>query len=627
MAQTTASKRSPAAPLALALALSAAAFGADLLAPLGYATGVLHVVPLLVLLWSRVPWHVYVVAAAATGFTVLDVVVGAQGAGAQLVVANRALTVGALWSVALLIGLNVSRRGALEDAVAQRQRVVTTMLMAAPDGMLLVDRAGAIVVANRAAERIFGYPADGLAGLPVERLVPPAAREAHCRAVAGFHAEPNGQAMAPNRPIRGVKQDGQGVPLEITLGHLSEPEPLTIAVVRDISEKLRTEERLRSTQRMEAIGKLAGGVAHDFNNILAAIICNGRLLRDEFSPGTAAHDDLSEILAAADRATDLTRQLLAFSRRQIIEPLNLDANEVVRQTHKMLSRLLRADIKQELHLAPDLGTVRIDPSALEQVLLNLAVNARDAMPDGGVLTIETSNVTLDAAYAAEHPDVVPGDFVLLTVTDTGHGMTPEVRVRIFEPFFSTKPVGAGTGLGLATVYGAVKQAGGHIWVYSEAGKGTTFRVYLPRTQGAAQPVRLPREQLRPAGGTESVLVAEDEPSLRRILVRTLRKAGYTVLEASNGEDALLKLQSWPGTIDLLLTDVVMPQMGGVELARRVVERHPRVRLLYASGYTENAIVHQGSLDPGIVFLQKPFTPDDVLRRVRQVLDAGRDPRS
>jgi two-component system, cell cycle sensor histidine kinase and response regulator CckA len=616
-------RRGSSVPLAAAVGLSLAVFAADLITPLGYATGVLHLVPLLALLWSRVGWHVFAVAAAASLFTVLDIALGAPGEAMELVIVNRGLTLGALWTVATLLAAHMRAQQAQAAAAEQRARVVNAMLESAPDGMLLVNLAGVIKRANPAAEHIFDYLPGELVNLPVSQLVPAEHREAHSRQVAGFHAHARARAMAPGRAIQGVKKTGRPVPLEITLGHLDNGEPLAIVAVRDITDKHRIEERLRSTQRMEAIGKLAGGVAHDFNNMLAAIVCNGRLAQDALPPGSPVREDVSEILLAADRAADLTRQLLAFSRRQIISPRNVDLNDVVQQTHKMLSRLLGADVQQQLHLAPDLGTVRVDPSQLEQVLLNLTVNARDAMPKGGTLTFETSNVTLDASYCSEHPEVDPGDYVLLAVTDTGHGMSPEVRVRIFEPFFTTKPTGVGTGLGLATVYGVVKQAAGHIWVYSEVGKGTTFRVYLPRTRDPAEAVRLPREVVKPAGGAEVVLIVEDEPSLRRILVRTLRGAGYTVLEATNGEDALLKLQSWPGPLDLLLTDVVMPQMGGAELARRLHATRPQVPVLFASGYTENAIVHEGSLDPGVVFLQKPFTPDEVLRRVRQILDQSR----
>jgi signal transduction histidine kinase/response regulator RpfG family c-di-GMP phosphodiesterase len=381
------------------------------------------------------------------------------------------------------------------------------------------------------------------------------------------------------------------------------------------------EEQLRQSQKVEAIGRLAGGVAHDFNNILTAILGYGELMLMKMKPDDPLRGNTEEIRKAAERAAALTRQLLAFSRKQILEPKVLNLNEVVNELSKMLSRMIDEDIELTIHGAKDLGRVRVDPGQIEQVIINMAVNARDAMPKGGKLTIETGDVVLDESYAAEHADVAPGNYVTISISDTGTGMDAEVRSRLFEPFFTTKEKGKGTGLGLATCYGIVKQSGGHISVYSEPGCGTTFRIYLPQIQepSSAKAKRggsndLPR-------GTETVLLVEDEPALRKLAALVLQGLGYSVMEASNGREALQVAETLNGRgVDLLLTDVVMPKMGGKELADHIHAAHPDTRILFSSGYTEDAIVHHGVLDDGIAFLHKPYTTDVLARKVREVLD-------
>ena len=397
--------------------------------------------------------------------------------------------------------------------------------------------------------------------------------------------------------------------------------------VRDITqqkqaeEALRlSEENLRQSQKMEAVGRLAGGVAHDFNNILTAIIGYSELLQGKFAPGDPRLNDLEEIHQAAERAASLTRQLLAFSRKQIFAPKVLNLNNLILNLDKMLRRLLSEDIKLVTIPGENLGEVMADPGQIEQVIINLAVNARDATPRGGVITIETQNVFLDAAYAQKYVEVQPGDYVMLAVSDTGSGLDEASRARIFEPFFTTKELGQGTGLGLSTVHGIIKQSGGHITVYSEVGQGATFKVYLPRLR---QPVQA--EAAAPASctldrGTETILLVEDEDMVRQVARRILEMHGYTVLEAASGPDALLVSQKTQGPIHLMLTDVVMPGMSGGETAERLQAQRPELKVLFMSGHTENSIVHHGVLDPGVAFIQKPFRSDLLVHKVRQMLD-------
>jgi signal transduction histidine kinase len=390
-------------------------------------------------------------------------------------------------------------------------------------------------------------------------------------------------------------------------------------ILEDITEHRLLENQLRQAQKMEAIGRLAGGVAHDFNNLLTAIFGYADLLREELPEGSSARQDTEEIRKAAERAAGLTRQLLAFSRQQVLEPVVVNLNDLVEEFDKMLRRLIGEDVALRTAPAPDLGNVRADPGQLQQVLMNLVVNARDAMPTGGELLIETANADLTDAYAELHQPVIPGSYVMLAVSDTGIGMNADTRARIFEPFFTTKEKGRGTGLGLSTVYGIVKQSGGYIWVYSEPGRGTTFKVYLPRVDAPARTAEQPRGT-RTLAGTETILLAEDDDMLRPLTKGLLRKLGYVVLQAANAEEALEAAARHDGPIHLLVADVVMPGASGRELARRLADSRPHTKVLYVSGYTDDAIVRHGMLEPGLAFLQKPFTPDTLARKVREVLD-------
>jgi two-component system, cell cycle sensor histidine kinase and response regulator CckA len=409
--------------------------------------------------------------------------------------------------------------------------------------------------------------------------------------------------------------DGQGQPTEFEM------------IAEDVTERRALEDQLRQSQKMEAIGRLAGGIAHDFNNLLTVIKGYSELMLEELELADPLYCEVDEIKKAADRAAGLTRQLLAFSRQQVLAPRVLDLNSVIRNMERLLHRLLGEDINLTTSLDSGLGHIKADPGQIEQVVMNLAVNARDAMPNGGQLTIETMNVDLDENYVREHVTVKPGCYVMIAVSDTGFGMTEEIRARIFEPFFTTKEPGKGTGLGLSTVYGIVKQSEGYVWVYSEAGIGTTFKVYLPRVDAPADVTPYHSNGLLTYRGTETILLVEDEDGVRALVRQILLRQGYTILEARHGEEALLLCERHQGRIDLLLTDVVLQQMSGRELAERLIRLRPEMRVLYVSGYTDDAIVQHGVLSAGTAFLQKPFTTDALTRKVRQVLNVDPTNRS
>ena len=392
--------------------------------------------------------------------------------------------------------------------------------------------------------------------------------------------------------------------------------------IEDVTERRALEQQLQQSQKMEAVGRLAGGIAHDFNNLLMVISGYSEFLLDRLGPDPALRGPAQEIAGASQRASSLTRQLLAFSRKQMLAPKILDLNGVVTENLKMLTRVIGEDIDLLMVPASSLGAVRADAGQIDQVIMNLAVNARDAMPSGGKLTIETSNVSLDEEYARFHAPLRAGEYVMLSISDTGLGMDSETQSHIFEPFFTTKGP-KGTGLGLSTVYGIVKQSGGYIWVYSEPGKGSTFKIYLPRVAERVEPAQVvvPEEPAFTEPGTETILLAEDEANLRYLARQFLEKQGYRVIEAVDGAAAMQIAVAHEGIIHLLLTDVIMPGMNGRELAQRISEIRPNTKVLYMSGYTENVIGHNGTLDADVRLLQKPFTLRDLKNTVREVLDS------
>ena len=392
---------------------------------------------------------------------------------------------------------------------------------------------------------------------------------------------------------------------------------------KELAERKRVEEALRQAQKMEAVGRLAGGVAHDFNNLLTVILGRSQLLLDRVRSEPSIHHNVELIRSSAARAAELTQQLLAFSRRQVLAPKVLDINLLVTDMDKMLRRLIGEDIDLVTVLDPALGRVRIDPGQVDQIFMNLAVNARDAMPGGGKLTVETANVELDKTYVGRDVVVKPGRYVMLAMSDTGAGMDGETKSRLFEPFFTTKEPGKGTGLGLSTVYGIVKQSDGHIWVYSEPEQGATFKIYLPRVDEAVEQAETGSALADLPRGPETILLVEDEEALRDLAQETLQTQGYTVLPACHGEEALRLYHQHAGPIHLMVTDVVMPEMNGRELARRLIGPRSELKVLYMSGYAGEAVVRHGVLDNGNAFLQKPFTVDVLARKVREVLDAPR----
>ncbi|MGB0012711.1 MAG: ATP-binding protein [Candidatus Sulfotelmatobacter sp.] len=518
----------------------------------------------------------------------------------------------------LICWLNAALRAA-QESLRRSEMNFRSLVTNAPYGICRCDSAGQLLDANPALLTMLGYAVTSeLVGKHLGGLYSDTHRWFELADYLHSAAPFNGLIAEWKR------KDGITILVRVSGRAVCNDERKTAfeLFAEDVTERRALEQQLQQSQKMEAIGRLAGGIAHDFNNLLMVISGYSEFLLDRLGPDPALRGPAQEIAGASQRASSLTRQLLAFSRKQMLAPKILDLNGVVTENLKMLTRVIGEDIDLVMVPAPSLGAVRADAGQIDQVIMNLAVNARDAMPSGGKLTIETSNVSLDEEYARFHAPLRPGDYVMLAISDTGLGMDSETQSHIFEPFFTTKGP-KGTGLGLSTVYGIVKQSGGYIWVNSEPGKGTSFKIYLPRIAERAEPAQVvaSNESAFTEPGTETILLAEDEANLRYLARQFLEKQGYKVIEAADGAVAMQIAVAHEGVIHLLLTDVIMPGMNGRELAQRISEIRPQTKVLYMSGYTENVIGHNGTLDAGVRLLQKPFTLRDLKSKVREVLDS------
>lgn len=526
-----------------------------------------------------------------------------------------------------LVRLPVAVQRALDDTSAREDRrkadktrdLLASIVESSDDAIIGLALDGTILTWNRGARRIYGYTAEHIAGKPIAALFAPDSLDTLSQAM---------QIVRQGRSVdryetRGSTADGRSIEVAFSMSPiLKEDRDLEgiSAIIRDITDLKTLEKELLLAQKMEAIGRLAAGVAHDFNNLLTVINGYSTLLLSRLSESDSMSAPLAQINRAGERAASLTRQLLAFSRKQILQPRVLDLNGIVADMNRMLQRLIGEDIDLVTVLDPNLGRIKADPGQIEQVVMNLVVNARDAMPKGGKLTIETANLELQETVTRRHFSVSPGSYVTLTITDSGIGMNQETQARIFEPFFTTKSQGEGTGLGLSTAYGIVSQSGGAIIVYSELGHGTSFKIYLPRDHEAPQRTKAPKA-ITDSRGSETILVVEDEAAVQALVCTVLEGQGYTVLRAGNGAEALQVCERHAGAIHLTISDVIMPELSGGDLAASLMALQPAMKILFMSGYTDTAIVHHGVLKPGTAFLEKPFGPETLARKVRQVLDA------
>jgi two-component system, cell cycle sensor histidine kinase and response regulator CckA len=521
--------------------------------------------------------------------------------------------------------VDISEHKRTDQALQDSRERLQSIIASAMDAIITVDGDQQIVVFNHAAEEIFRCLAPDAIGQRLDKYIPPRFREAHRQHIQEFGRKGvSGRSMYSPGTLWGVRSNGEEFPIEATISQTTTAnEKLYTVILRDISVRKRVEDELRQSQKMEALGQLAGGIAHEFNNYLSIILGYSDLLDSDAGENETLRRELAEIKNATQKVASVTRQLLAFSRKQVVEPEVLDINTAIWETHKLLRRLIPANVDIVPVLQSKLGKVRSDPAQIQQILINLVINARDAMPQGGKVTIETAQVELDHEFANRHPEVQVGKYIMLSVSDNGQGMDSETAAHIFEPFFTTKTHGKGTGLGLSTIYGSVKQSGGYVTVASVLGKGTTFRVYLPFVESDQDSIRDNRSESAQSG-IETILVAEDDSALRRLIRMTIERKGYKVIEAKDGQEALSICTSYEGSIDLIVTDLVMPRMTGLQLKEKAVALRPDTKFLLISGYPDDSLNKFGELAGNADFLEKPFLPDQLATKVRELLgaDAG-----
>jgi len=518
------------------------------------------------------------------------------------------------------LSCEIAQRERAEAALREERERYRELFENANDILYTLDLTGRVTSLNAAGEQIIGHKRREALGTSIGEIL----GEEYQDFVQGMLDEETNGKHGTAYQLEIVARDGRPIELEVSTRLVFDKEGRPVGahgIARDVSERKKLEQQLRQAQKMEAIGNLAGGIAHNFNNMLTVILGYSHLILSSGAADSRIRAQVETIAGAAERSVALTRHLLTFSRNQILQPKVLDLNAVVRQTEKMLRPLIGENMNLVSRPGRDLGRVKADPGQIEQVIMNLAVNARDAMPDGGALIIETKNIEFDEDYIRWHPGARPGTYVLLKVTDTGCGMDQQTMSHIFEPFFTTKEAGKGTGLGLATVYGIVKQSGGHIWVYSEVGQGTTFKIYLPHAEESAEPVEPSEMRVERRDGGETILLVEDEAALRRLVHDMLERYGYTVLQAESAEAAIILCEQHGGPISLLLTDVIMTGMNGSQLADRLRTPHPEMKVLYMSGYTDGSILRHGVLRHGTRLIEKPFKAETLNKKLRETLGA------
>ena len=511
-----------------------------------------------------------------------------------------------------------NERAALSVSRAKTAAILDSMV----DGVITIDDRGKVLMFSPAAQNIFGYQSDEVIGNSVNMLMPSTDSDRHDRYMSSYATSGEAKIIGIGREVQGLRKDGTVFPLHLAIGEINRgDETVYVGTIHDLTERTEREEIIRHAQKMQAIGQLTGGIAHDFNNLLASVIIDLELAVEKLEDDDEAQELVEDAIASAQRGASLNQGLLAFSRKQHLSPRSIDLSRQLQNVIEILRRTLGEQIEIEVNTASDLWLCDADPAQVENAFMNLAINARDAMPEGGKLTIDVYNVRLTDRYAAAKIEVEPGEYAVVALTDNGTGMSQRVLDRAFEPFFTTKPIGKGTGLGLSSIYGFAKQTGGNLTIYSEEGQGTTIKLYIPRAQDASETLTVPVDETVPRGTGETVLLVEDDEFLRRAARRSLVSLGYKVREAANGSDALQLIEEDP-TLDVLLTDVVLGSgMDGPELSRQIVQNIPGVSVLFMSGYTDRSVVHQGKLEAGFKLLNKPFTKAELAQSIRAVIES------